>query len=130
MSQLSKVVSKMHVFSGRHFQSAIILWSVRWYCKYSISYRALKEMLLERGVEVDHTTMYRWVQRYAPELEKRLRWYYCRPCSWNSCHLDETYIKVAGKWGYLYRAIDKRGYTLDFYLSSKRNESAKRFPGK
>ncbi len=63
----------MNPFHGRHFQGEIILWAVRWYCKYGISYRELQEMLAERGVNVDHTTIYRWVQRYAPEMEKRLR---------------------------------------------------------
>ena len=66
----------MNPFHGRHFQGEIILWAVRWYCKYGISYRELQEMLAERGVNVDHTTIYRWVQRYAPEMEKRLRWYW------------------------------------------------------
>jgi transposase-like protein len=62
----------MNPFKGRHFQRDIILWAVRWYCKYGISYRELQEMLAERGVNVDHSTIYRWVQRYAPEMEKRL----------------------------------------------------------
>ena len=66
----------MNPFKGRHFQRDIILWAVRWYCKYGISYRELQEMLAERGVNVDHTTIYRRVQRYAPEMEKRLRWYW------------------------------------------------------
>jgi transposase-like protein len=61
-------------FKWRHFEGEIILWAVRWYCKYGISYRELEEMLEERGIQVDHTTIYRWVQRYAPEIEKRLRW--------------------------------------------------------
>jgi IS6 family transposase len=65
----------MNPFKGRHFQRDIILWAVRWYCKYGISYRELQEMLAERGVNVDHS-IYRWVQRYAPEMEKRLRWYW------------------------------------------------------
>lgn len=69
----------MNPFHGRHFQGEIILWAVRWYCKYGISYRELQEMLAERGVNVDHTTIYRWVQRYAPEIEKRLRWYWRNP---------------------------------------------------
>ncbi|MCT2397505.1 DDE-type integrase/transposase/recombinase [Acinetobacter baumannii] len=63
----------MNPFKGRHFQRDIILWAVRWYCKYGISYRELQEMLAERGVNVDHSTIYRWVQRYAPEMEKRPR---------------------------------------------------------
>ena len=69
----------MDDFKWRHFRGEIILWAVRWYCKYGISYRNLEEMLEERGVGVDHTTLYRWVQHYAPEMEKRLRWYWKRP---------------------------------------------------
>ena len=69
----------MNAFHGRHFHGEIILWAVRWYCKYSISYRELQEMLAERGVNVDHSTIYRWVQRYAAEMEKRLRWYWRNP---------------------------------------------------
>ncbi|GAA6573867.1 IS6 family transposase [Klebsiella pneumoniae] len=80
----------MNPFKGRHFQRDIILWAVRWYCKYGISYRELQEMLAERGVNVDHSTIYRWVQRYAPEMEKRLRWYWRNPsdlCPW---HMDSS----------------------------------------
>lgn len=80
----------MNLFKGRHFQRNIILWAVRWYCKYGISYRELQEMLAERGVNVDHTTIYRWVQRYAPEMEKRLRWYWRNPSDLNPWHIDET----------------------------------------
>ena len=120
----------MNDFKWKHFQGDIILGCVRWYCKYGISYRDLEEMMLERGVEVDHTTLYRWIQQYAPEIEKRLRWHY-RPCLGESWRVDETYVKVKGKWKYLYRAITKRGKTLDFYLSSTRNaKAAKRFLGK
>ncbi|MDQ9464373.1 IS6 family transposase, partial [Citrobacter freundii] len=93
----------MNPFKGRHFQRDIILWAVRWYCKYGISYRELQEMLAERGVNVDHSTIYRWVQRYAPEMEKRLRWYWRNPsdlCPW---HMDETYVKVNGRWAYLFQ---------------------------
>ena len=121
----------MNPIKGRHFQRDIILWAVRWYCKYGISYRELQEMLAERGVNVDHSTIYRWVQRYAPEMEKRLRWYWRNPsdlCPW---HMDETYVKVNGRWAYLYRAVDSRGRTVDFYLSSRRNsKAAYRFLGK
>jgi transposase, IS6 family len=106
------------------------LWAVLWYCKYGISYRELEERLLERGVQVDHTTIYRWVQRYAPEIEKRLRWSWRHPGSCGSWRIDETYVKVSGRWAYLYRAVDKRGNTLDFYLSSRRNaKAATRFLG-
>lgn len=117
-------------FKWRHYQGAIILSCVRWYCKYGISYRDLEEMMVERGVEVDHTTLYRWVQHYAPEMEKRLR-YFWRPGLGMSWRVDETYIKVKGQWKYLYRAVDKRGHTIDFYLSPTRNiQAAKRFLGK
>lgn len=120
----------MNDFKWRHFQGEIILQCVRWYCKYGISYRDLEEMMAERGVEVDHTTIYRWVQHYAPEMEKRLRWYWRNNFD-SSWRVDETYVKVKGQWKYLYRAIDKSGKTIDFYLSHTRNmEQARRFLGK
>ena len=112
----------MAVFRWRHFAGEIILWAVRWYCRYGISYRELEEMMGERGVAVDHTTVYRWTQRYAPELEKRSAWYRSRlSFSWR---VDETYVRVKGRWKYLYRAIDKEGATLDFYLADRRNAQA------
>jgi len=117
-------------FKGRHFHGEIVLWAVRWYCRYGISYRDLEQMMAERGVSVDHTTIYRWVQKYAPEIEKRLRWKWRCPRS-TSWRVDETYVKVGGKWAYLYRAVDKHGNTIDFYLSPTRNTAAaKRFLGK
>src|SRR3546814_4586585 len=76
--------------------------------------RVLFRSLAERGISVDHTTIYRWVQCYAPEMEKRLRWFWRRGFD-PSWRLDETYVKVRGKWTYLYRAVDKRGDTIDFY---------------
>src|SRR5260370_22033527 len=113
-------------FKWRHFESEIILLCVRWYLRYSLSYRNLEEMMLERGLHVDHTTIYRWVQRYAPELDKQ-----CRPhlkaCN-DSWRVDETYIKVKKVWMYLYRAVDSEGNTLEFLLSPTRDaEAAKRF---
>ncbi|HAT1179973.1 TPA: IS6-like element IS1628 family transposase [Corynebacterium striatum] len=122
----------MGIFSGRQFPREIILWAVRWYCRYGVSYRDLEEMMTERGVPVDHTTIYRWVQKYAPELDKKTRWYRQVP-DWqaSSWRVDETYIRVGGKWCYLYRAITAGGQTLDFYLSPKRNvAAAKRFLAK
>ena len=87
-------------------------------------------MMTERGVAVDRSTIYRWAQRFAPEMEKRLRWQWRRPQS-RSWRIDETYIRVRGKWAYLYRALDKLGNTIDFYLSATRNtKAAKRFLGK
>jgi IS6 family transposase len=113
-------------FKWRHFQSDIILMCVSWYLRYTLSYRDLEEIMLERGVHVDHTTIYRWVQHYAPELKKR-----CRPhlrATTDSWKVDETYIKVKKEWKYLYRAVDSRGNTLDFMLSPTRDgEAAKRF---
>lgn len=120
----------MNIFKHRHFKYDIIIWAVRWYCKYGISYRDLEEMLMERGVEVDHSTIYRWVQYYAPKILDKLKWYW-KPKLGESWRVDETYIKVKGKWTYLYRALDKSGNTIDFYLSSKRDtHAAKRFLSK
>ncbi len=86
----------MSEFKRRQFEGEIILWAVRWYCRYGISYRDLEQMMSERGVGVDHSTIYGWVQKYAPEIEKRLRWQWLRPRS-TSWRVDETYVKVRGK---------------------------------
>ena len=113
-------------FKWRHFQPDIILLCVRWYLRYALSYRDLEEMMLERGLLVDHTTIYRWVQRYAPELEKRSR-PHLKACN-DSWKVDETYIKVKKQWVYLSRAVDSEGNTLDFWLSSTRDgEAAQHF---
>src|SRR5512133_1068749 len=86
----------MSVFKRRRFPAEIILLCVRWYCRYGISYRDLEEMMAERGVAVDHVTLYRWVQRYAPELKKRSAWYRSRlSFSWR---VDETYVRIKGCW--------------------------------
>jgi IS6 family transposase len=119
----------MSDFKGRRFPVSIILVCVRWYCKYGISYRDLEEMMAERGVQVDHTTLYRWVQRYAPMMEQRIRRY--QGYTGLSWRVDETYIKVAGEWAYLYRALDSDGGVIDFMLSSRRTaKAAARFLGK
>src|SRR5947199_8880826 len=113
-------------FKWRHFEAEIILLCVRWYLRYSLSSRDLEEMMLERGLQVDHTTIYRWVQYYALELEKR-----CRPhlkATNDSWRVDETSIKVRKTWMYLYRAVDSDGNTLEFLLSPTRDaEAAERF---
>jgi transposase-like protein len=104
----------------------MILLNVRWYLKYALSYRNLEEMMAERGVKVDHTTIMRWVHQYSPEIEKKVR-RYLRPTN-DSWRVDETYIKVKGEWKYFYRAVDSNGDTIDFMLSAKRNKkAAKRF---
>ena len=93
----------MNPFKYRQFESIFILQCVRWYLKYGISYRDLSEMMKERGIDVCHTSIYRWVMRYAHELKKRANWY--RMGRIGSWRVDETYIKVKGKWKYLYRAV-------------------------
>ena len=113
---------RQHPFKGRQFTSEVILWAVRWYLQFPISYRDLELMLRDRGVSVDHTTIYRWIQAYAVELEKRLR-PHLRPTN-GSWRVDETYIKVKGDWVYLYRAVDSRGQTIDFRLSARRDAAA------
>ncbi len=103
----------MSDFKGRHFEGEVVLWAVRWYCRYGVSYRDLEQMMGERGVSVDHSTIYRWVQKYAPEIEKRLRWRWRGPRS-TSWRIDETYVRVRGQWAYLYRAVDKHGNNIDW----------------
>jgi len=113
-------------FKWRHFEAEIILVCVRWYLRYALSYRDLEELMRERGLSVDHTTIYRWVQCYAPELEKRCRSHLKRTT--DSWRVDETYVKVKGEWLYLYRAVDSQGNTLEFLLSATRDaQAAKRF---
>lgn len=107
---------------GFRFPAEVILWAVRWYLRFSVSYRDLELMLADRGIEVDHVTLYRWVQRFAPELEKRLR-RHLRPCR-GPWHVDETYLRVDGRWRYLYRAVDGTGQTIEFMLSAKRDKKA------
>ncbi len=113
-------------FKWRHFESEIILLCVRWYLRYALSYRDLEEMMAERGLSVDHTTIFRWIQHYAPELDKRSR-PHLKACN-DSWRVDETYIKVKKVWMYLYRAVDSEGNTLEFLLSPTRDaEAAKHF---
>src|SRR5687767_11525661 len=111
-------------FRGFRFPAEVILWAVRWSLQLPISYRDLELVLADRGVAVDHTTMHRWVQRFAPELEKRLR-RHLRPGR-GPWHIDETYVRVGGRWRYLYRAVDGTGQTIDFLLSAKRDKRAAR----
>jgi len=114
------------LFKGRHFDAEIIVLCVRWYLRFSLSFRDLEEMMAERNLSVDHVTIWRWVQRYAPELNRRCRAEIRRTnASWRC---DETHVRIAGKWTYLYRAVDSTGATIDFLLSARRDAAAaKRF---
>jgi transposase, IS6 family len=113
-------------FKGRQFAAEVILWAVRRYLMFPVSYRDLELMLLDRGVEVDHITIFRWIQAYAAELEKLIRPHL--HMSNGSWRVDETYVTSKARWMYLYRAIDSRGQTIDFLLSAKRDTAAaKRF---
>ena len=107
------------LFRGRHFEDVIILLCVRWYLRYSLTYRDLEEVMAERNLSVDHVTIWRWVQRYGPVLNQRIRREMRHPN--RSWRVDETYIKVAGSWAYLYRAVDSAGETIEFMLSPKRD---------
>jgi len=110
------------LFKWRQFEPEVILLAVGWYLRFSLSYRDVEELLAERGLSVDHVTVWRWVQRYAPEIQRRLR---PRLRATNdSWQVDETYIRVKGKWVYLYRAVDSTGATIDFLLSAKRDAAA------
>src|SRR3954466_1718711 len=113
-------------FKGRHFEAAVIRQGVVWFLRCPLSYRDIEELFLERGLEVDHSPLNRWVLAYAPLIERRLRAFRKPHCG--SIRVDETYIKIRGQWRYLYRAIDKHGTSVDFLLTAKRDlDAAKRF---
>jgi len=107
----------------------VIVLAVRWYLRFGLSYRDVEELLAERGVEVDHVTVYRWVQRFTPLLAEAAR--PCRHAVGDRWFVDETYVKVAGRWRYLYRAVDQFGQVIDVFLSPRRDtEAARRFFGR
>jgi putative transposase len=113
-------------FKGAHFVKDIILTCVRWYLAYPLSYRQLEELMQEREVSVDHATINRWVLKYTPLLEEAF--HRCKRPVGRSWRMDETYIRVKGKWRYLYRAVDASGQTIDFLLAERRDtEAALRF---
>ena len=113
-------------FTGFRFPPDVILLGVRWYLRFGLSYRDLEELLAERGVEVDHVTLHRWVQRFTPLLIDAAR--PCRHAVGRRWFVDETYVKVAGAWRYVYRAVDGYGQVIDVYVSPRRDlASARKF---
>ena len=113
-------------FAGFRFPPDVIVVAVRWYLRFGLSYRDVEELLAERGVEVDHVSVYRWVQRFPPLLAEAAR--PCRHAVGDRWFVDETYVKVAGQWRYVYRAIDQFGQVIDVFVSPRRDvRAARRF---
>jgi IS6 family transposase len=109
-------------FAGFCFPPEVIVLAVRWYLRFGVSYRDVEELLAERGIEVDHVTVYRWVRRFAPLLAEAAR--PCRHAVGDRWQVDETYVKVAGHWRYIYRAIDQFGQVVDVFVSPGRDLKA------
>src|ERR1700684_2908483 len=124
MIEMMSLPNMDELFKGRHFDREIIVLCVRWYLRYKLSFRDLAEMMGERGLSLAHTTIMRWIQRYVPEFERRWN-RFARPVG-PSWRVDEPYVKIRGKWVYLYRyrAVDGEGRTVDFRLSSRRDVGA------
>jgi transposase-like protein len=111
-------------FAGFRFPPDVIVLAVRWYLRFGLSYRDVEELLTERGVEVDHVTVYRWVLRFTPLLGDSAK--PCRHAVGDRWHVDETHVKVAGQWRYVYRAIDQFGQVIDVFVSARRDAKAAR----
>jgi transposase-like protein len=113
-------------FAGFRFPPEVIVVAVRWYLRFNLPYRDVEELLVERGVEVDHVTVYRWIQRFTPLLADAAR--FCRHSPGSRWFVDETYVKVGGQWRYVYRAVDQYGQVIDVLVSARRDaEAARRF---
>jgi len=113
-------------FAGFRFPAEVIVVAVRWYLRYGLSYRDVEELLVERGVEVDHVTVFRWVQRFTPLLADAAR--FCRHSPGDRWFVDETYVKVNAVWRYVYRAVDQYGQVIDVLVSARRDaQVARRF---
>jgi IS6 family transposase len=106
-------------FAGFRFPPDVVLLAVRWYLRYGLSYRDVEELLAERGIDVDHVTIYRWVQRFTPLVIEAAR--PCRHSVGDRWFVDETYVRVAGAWRYVYRAVDQHGQVIDVLVSKRRN---------
>ena len=117
-------VIERSAFAGFPFPPEIIVLAVRWYLRYGLSYRGVEELLGERGIEVDHVTIYRWLQRFTPLLADAAG--PCRHAAGDRWFVDETYVKVAGRWRYVYRAVDQAGQIIDVWVSAKRDSLAAR----
>jgi transposase-like protein len=111
-------------FAGFRFPADVIVLAVRWYLRFGLSYRDVEELLTERGVEVDHVTIHRWVLRFTPLLADAAR--PCRHAVGSRWQVDETYVKVAGRWRYVYHAIDQFGQVIDVFVSARRDATAAR----
>ena len=115
-------VCQTSLFRKRQFAAEIIVTCVRWYLRFSLSLRDVEELIAERGLSVDHTTIWRWTQAYAPEVQRRLHGQ-LKPKG-STWHMDETFVRIAGRWMYLFRAVETCGQTVDFYLSEIRDREA------